>query len=538
MTELGRRGFLTSAVLGGVALGVGGTGTAAAEPAAADGTGCGPDFGPVTVTPADPRYPSLLDVYNTRYTPKPGAVRLAGSTEQVVAVVNEAVAAGKRIVPRSGGHCFENFTSSPDVEVLLDLSQLSEIHHDTKRNAIAVGTGATLGQVYRTLFKRWGITIPGGSCFAVGAGGHFAGGGYGHLSRRYGMVSDHLYAVEVVVVDQSGKARAVVATREPDDPNRDLWWAHSGGGGGNFGVVTRYWLRSPGVTSTDPGQLMPKGLRAGRRRNVTWSWDTLTEAALTKIIRNFSTWYERNSAPGTPATKLWSVLNVSHRSAGEAWMVAVIDDDVPGADALLNSHVDAVLAGTGVKPVSDAVSVVPWMTQQGWPPDEVNGRYKHKAGDLRKGFDDAQLATIYRHIGSTDYTNPAAFFSLNGYGGQVNAPAPDATATATRDAVLRAVFSTGMWESAADDARHLAWVRKFYREVYATTGGVPVPGETNAGCYINYADNDLADPSLNTSGVGWQTLYYKGNYPRLQQIKKRYDPRNIFHHTLSIELPG
>jgi len=59
-------------------------------------------------------------------------------------------------------------------------------------------------------------------------GGHVPGGGFGPLSRLYGQLSDHLYAVETVVVDENGKAKAVTATREEDDPHRDLWWAHTG----------------------------------------------------------------------------------------------------------------------------------------------------------------------------------------------------------------------------------------------------------------------------------------------------------------------
>ena len=68
-------------------------------------------------------------------------------------------------------------------------------------------------------------------------------------------------------------------------------------------------------------------------------------------------------------------------------------------------------------------------------------------------------------------------------------------------------------------------------------GGVPVPDANTDGSYINYPDVDLADPAWNTSGVPWHTFYYKDNYPRLQQVKKRYDPRNVFRHALSIELP-
>ena len=93
------------------------------------------------------------------------------------------------------------------------------------------------------------------------------------------------------------------------------------------------------------------------------------------------------------------------------------------------------------------------------------------------------------------------------------------------------------WLDEADDAANLAWVRGLYRDVYADTGGVPVPGEVNDGSYINYQDADLADPAWNTSGVSAHRLYYKDNYPRLQRVKARWDPRNVFRHALAIEPP-
>ncbi|MEV4083019.1 BBE domain-containing protein [Nonomuraea fuscirosea] len=118
----------------------------------------------------------------------------------------------------------------------------------------------------------------------------------------------------------------------------------------------------------------------------------------------------------------------------------------------------------------------------------------------------------------------------------MRAVAPEATAVAQRDVVMKAVYYT-TWADAADDASSLAWVRGFYRDVYARTGGVPVPGEVDDGSYINYPDVDLIDPEWNTSGVPGRTLYYKDNYPRLQRIKARWDPRGVFRHALGIELP-
>ncbi|HST48821.1 FAD-binding oxidoreductase [Jatrophihabitans sp.] len=495
----------------------------------------------VTVTPADPRYPELVTGYNRRFTGRPDYVRLAASTAHVVDAVNEAVSSGRRIAVRSGGHCFEDFATSPDIAVLLDLSPMSGVRYDPGMRAIEVEAGATLGQVYPALHDAWGVTIPGGTCFEVGVGGHVTGGGYGHLSRRDGLVVDHLYAVEVVVVDPAGQADVLVATREPDDPYRDLWWAMTGGGGGNFGVVTRFWLRSPDATGDDPSGLLPRAPERMRRRDVVWSWDGMSEAALARLIGNYCHWLEHNSAAGTPAAHVWSNLIAMHRSSGMVVLTSVVDDAVPEAEQLLADQFRAIGEGTGLTPASDTQDVVAWMESwmpsYSWPSDPL-WRSKHKAAYLRRCFTDGQLATIARYLADPDYSNPQACVVLTAFGGQVNAVRPDATASAQRDSVLKASFSTGHWQARDEDDLHIDWVRRFYRDVYADTGGVPVPGAVSDGSYIGYPDADLADPAWNTSGVAWHTLYYKDNYPRLQRVKQRYDPRNVFRHRLSVRLPA
>jgi hypothetical protein len=90
------------------------------------------------------------------------------------------------------------------------------------------------------------------------------------------------------------------------------------------------------------------------------------------------------------------------------------------------------------------------------------------------------------------------------------------------------------WPDAAGDAPHLAWLRELYRDMFAATGGVPVPGERTDGAYVNYPDADLADPGWNTSGVSWQELYYKDNHARLRDVKARWDPLGVFTHALSV----
>jgi aclacinomycin oxidase len=532
-----RNGVSRRLLLAGAGALAGGTLTAGHPVAAAEPAG----MGPVKIRPGDPRYNSLLRGNNFRFAGRPDEIRVVGSTDQVVRAVAEAARAGRRVAVRSGGHCFENFTADPAVRMLLDLSPMDAVGYDAGMRAFAVQPGATLGQVYRALFKGWGVTIPAGSCPGVGAGGHFAGGGYGVLSRRYGSVVDHLYGVEVAVADRDGTARAVIATREPDDPNHDLWWAHTGGGGGNFGVVTRYWLRSPGATG-DPSRLLPASPREMLECVLAWSWDGMTEQAFTRLVRNFGTWHEHNSAPGSPSAGLYGIFLLSHRQAGYFSLVAQIDADLPGADGLVTDFVSAVTAGTAVEPIVHERRTMPWLHMMTWPGtgeagDATTRRYKIKAAYLRRSLTDRQLAAVHRNL--TNATgNPASSMLLVGYGGQVRAVPPGATAIAQRDVIMKAVYSTA-WADKTGDAANLAWIRAFYHhDMHGDTGGVPVPGEVNDGSYINYPDADLVDPAWNTSGVPGRTLYYKENYPRLQQVKARWDPRGVFQHALAVEPPG
>jgi hypothetical protein len=537
MGNTSRRNFLAGAVLGGT--------VAVAGPATAASAATGipveeavePAFGPVNIPTGDPRYPSLVTADNTRFTGSPKNVYVVGSARQVVDAVDRAVAAGRKLAVRGGGHCLENFTTSPDIQTVIDLSEFDGVYYDPTVHAFAVEGGARLAQVYETLFKGWGLTLPAGSCPDVGAGGHIAGGGYGFLSRRYGMAIDHLYAVEVVVVDATGKARLQVATRNANDPHRDLWWAHTGGGGGNFGIVTRYFLRSPNATGTDPGSLLPKAPSAMRRRILTWSWDTMTEQAFTTLLRNYGTWFEAHSAPGSRQTLMWGGLFANHRSAGTMGMITGAGDDLPDAQSLMDTHIAEVTKGVGLKPMSDEQAVIPWLDQANWV-YESPGRQKVKTAELRAGYTDDQLAALWRAVSSTDYTNPAALLSLTSLGGAISGVADDATAFPHRDTILRAYHTTGVYDLPDDDAANLKWIRDWYHDMYADTGGVPAPGPVNGGTYINYPDIDLADPKWNTSGVPWSTLYYRDNYPRLQQIKQKYDPRGIFGHALSVQPPS
>ncbi|MEU6485849.1 FAD-binding protein [Streptomyces sp. NPDC046887] len=489
------------------------------------------------VTPADIRYENLCHAYNYRFVAKPDYFRLAHSPQQVEEAVREAVAAGKRITVRSGGHCGEDFVAAPDVQVILDLSAMSRVDFDPERNAFVIEAGASVGEMTRTLFQRWGVTLPVGFCMGVGAGGHISGGGYGPLSRLLGLSVDHLYAVEVVVVDQDRNVSTVVATREESDPDRDLWWAHTGGGGGNFGVITRYWMRSPEASGTDPAGLLPRPPSALRIAEASWPWQQLSEADFIRLLGNFMDWQLANSTVDSPNVDLYATLNCLHRSAGNIVLQAQLPAESPDAAARMAAFLDAL--NTGVPPApSIRFLTLPWMAASRYlavpdtGPAAIGLRCKVKSADLRAPYGADQLATLYRHLTRDDYRAGYASVEFIAYGGKVNT-VPSAATAIPRDALLK-MFSMVTWQDPVEDDRQLRWIRELYRELHSSTGGVPVPNEVTTGAYINYADVDLADPEWNTSGVPWHALYYGENYPRLQQVKARWDPLDIFHHALSI----
>ncbi|ROS38514.1 FAD-binding oxidoreductase [Amycolatopsis thermoflava] len=530
-----RRGFLAgTAALGGAAL---------VGPAKADGIPLGQAPEPVTIKPGDPRYEDLvLRRTSERFFPRPGSFRLPTTTEQVVRAVADATREGKRVTVRSGGHCYENFVGD-GAEVIIDLSAMRQVTFDRRRNAFMIEPGATLWEVFERLYLGWGVTIPGGQCGGVAAGGHIQGGGYGPLSRSLGSVVDYLYAVEVVVVDRSGRARAVVATREQDDENRDLWWAHTGGGGGNFGVVTRYWMRSPGATGDDPARLLPKPPAVTLGATIGWRWQDTTEESFHRLLRNYGEWHERHSAPDSPYASLFSPMLITRRNTGADpgafIMVATMDGSLPDADRLLRDYLQEITAGVRGTITVEPPHRLPWLAAVkagSLSQEDESGMFKAKAAYLRKRFTDAQIGTAYRYLTSTDHHNERAVLLLVPYGGRVNTVAPDATALAQRDSIMKAIY-TVTWTDPDGEQANLDWIRRWYRAMYQDTGGVPVPNSVNDGSYINYPDIDTTDPEWNRSGVAWHTLYYKDNYRKLQQVKARWDPRDVFHHAMSVRLP-
>ncbi|QES54218.1 FAD-linked oxidase [Streptomyces venezuelae] len=535
-----RRGFLAASA---VVVGAGTAGTLTTAPASA---ATAPGAAGPKILPSDARYPSLRTGINRRYAADPEHVKMVRSARDAEDALREAIARRKRISVRSGGHCLADFTCNPEVEVLLDFSEMTGVGYDERRRAFHVEPGAHLMAVYEALYKGWGVTLPGGVCHSVGAGGHISGGGYGLLSRDFGLVVDHLYAVEVVVPGAGGRPRTIVATREADDPHRELWWAHTGGGGGNFGLVTRYWFRTPGTGHAPPERQLPVPPATLHACAIDLSWDELTEDRFVRLLRNYGSWHERNSGPGSPGRHLSTLFNANARRFGSLAHYAQ-----SSSRATLDAYLAALLDGTGLtprpvdRPSGELAAMpnlftpreLPWLDAArmvGSPnPVWANplARVGLKSAYHRRGFTLHQLQAAYRHLSRTD--NPDTSLVLLSFGGAINAHGEADTAAAQRDSVFKVLYQS-IWSAPQDDEPETNRLRAFYGDVYAETGGVPATGGVTDGCYINYPDTDLADPAVNTSGIPWHELFYKGNYERLRAVKRRYDPHAVLRHKLSV----
>jgi FAD/FMN-containing dehydrogenase len=486
-------------------------------------------FEGATVTPDDARYPTLIRGFNLRWVGSPRYVAVCGSTEQVASAVRKALETRLRLTVRGGGHCYEDFVSCNKGGVILDLSGMTEVYRDTD-GTFCVEGGATLWNVYERLAKLYGLTLPGGSCYSVGVGGHVPAGGYGLLSRLYGLTVDYLYAVEVVCVDRNGSVQTVKVSLDSTDPDeRLLLWAHTGGGGGNFGVITRFWFRD-----------LPAAPELAVIDSQAWNWGDLQEDHFVRLVSAYGEWMVSNSDPGGSFDGLFALLHLN-QNAGATPQIVLTAQSIGAKDDALREFFEAITRGLPASghptapaghhqlvPPSATGQVLPWLfaaqTLNGSGP---NRRGKYKSAYMNGNFPPKQLEALWRGLHApTSSEGSQCLVQIDSYGGRINAIPSDQTAVAQRSSVMKLQFQA-YWTNEADDSQNLSWIRGLYDEMYGPEG--PLPDGLMDGCYVGYPDVDLSK---------WQHLYYKGHYETLQRAKKRWDPLNVFHHRQSIELPS
>jgi FAD/FMN-containing dehydrogenase len=433
--------------------------------------------GPV-ITAMDPGYASARLSFDGLYDGvHPLAIAQPLDAADVVTVVRWARTAGVHIVARSGGHSYGGYSSTSGVVV--DLSKLNGVH--VTAGQVTTGPGARLGNIYNTLDQH-GVAIPAGTCPSVGIGGHALGGGFGLASRAWGLASDNLRSVQIVTAD----GKILIADRSH---NSDLYWACRGGGGGNFGIVTRLVFRTHPVSQ-------------GSYFIGTWPW-----AQVEELLGQYLRW-----APKAPDA-LGSVCRLATGPGGPT--VQAFGQFLGGETGL-----KAALATLG--PPAQKLIIAPsaWL-------DLV----RRWAGCLGHTLPSCSTPGHQVFVGASDYIanvppairladfkdviesrgTSAGALLIDAYGGAVNRVPATATAFVHRDTLASIqYFATG------DAASARAWVNSSRAKLSHATSG---------GAYVNYIDPDLAN---------WQRAYYGKNLARLQQIKHRYDPHNLFHFAQSI----
>ena len=434
------------------------------------------------VEPADADYDALRTVFPGGVDRRPAAIvrpRNATDVQHTIRIVGEA---GVPLAVRSGGHTIHCVT---DGGVVLDLRKLTGLHVDMTARTAWAETGLTAA-TYSAVIGARGLATGFGDTGSVGIGGITLGGGIGYLTRKYGLTIDSLRAAEIVTAD--GELRRVDAQTEPD-----LFWAIRGGGG-NFGVATRFQFQLHRVERVVGGMLiLPATV------DVIERFIAAAEAAPDELtaIANVMT---APPLPFLPAEQHGKLVLMA--------LMCYAGDPIEGEHCLATFRSLATPFADFVKPMA---------YHELFPPDDAS---YHPTAVGRTMFldridrDDAK--TILEFLEASDA--PLRVAQLRVLGGAVARVAPDATAFAHRQSRLLvnvAAFYTGE----ADRPVRESWVQAFSSAL----------DQGNAGAYVNFLNNE---PSRIGAAYPGLTL------DRLRTIKKRYDPANLFRHNENIAPAG
>ena len=430
--------------------------------------------------PGDPGYDQARKVFYGKWDRRPAAIVRPADAAEVAQVVGLARDTGLELAVRSGGHSLAGH-SVADGGIVLDLSQLTALEVDRERRSAWAQTGLTAG-AYTKAVGADGLVTGFGDTGSVGIGGLTLGGGVGYLVRRHGLTIDNLLAAEVVTAD--GRVLQVDHERHPD-----LFWAIRGGGG-NFGVATRLRFRLHELPGIVGGMLLLPA-----------------DAA---VIEGFV------AAAGAAPEELSAIANI---------MVAPPMPFLP-AEAHGKLVIMATLAYAGdaeageralapfralAEPLADMVQPMPYAGLFE-PQEDIEVVEESARSMFLDGFDRAAAETVVQHLQAS--TAAMAVAQLRVLGGAMARVPADATAFAHRDRPIMAGVGA-VYEHAADRPAHDAWADGF---AAALRGG--------PGVYVNF----LSDEGLERV----REAYPGPTWDRLVEVKRRYDPHNLFHRNQNI----
>jgi FAD/FMN-containing dehydrogenase len=373
---------------------------------------------------------------------------------------------------------------------MIDLSQMKSIRVDPMQRRAWAEPGCTLADLDHET-QAYGLAVPTGINSTTGVAGLTLGGGYGWLSRKYGLTADNLVSADVVTADG-------VLRHASDQVSGDLLWAIRGGGG-NFGVVTSFEYRlhpvGPMVLAgliVHPGADAPRVLRFYRdfvanQPDELTVWTVLRQAPPLPFLP--PEWHGKNVV-------VLAVCHLGEIAAGERLIEPLRKFGNPIAD------------------VVGPMELKQW--QQAFDPLLTPGARNYWKSHNFDSLADGVLDRLVEDAGRLP--TPQCEIFLGQIGGAMARVSPTATAYPHRGASFTLNVHT-RWESAADDARCIAWARACFEALAPfATGGV----------YVNFMPADETDrvPAA-----------YGPNYARLLELKARYDPSNLFRMNQNIRPP-
>jgi FAD/FMN-containing dehydrogenase len=434
----------------------------------------------------DAGYDEARHIWNAMIDRRPGAIARCASADDVVEAVNFAREHALLVSVRGGGHNIAG-NAVCDGGLMIDLSSMKRVEVSPDERRATVEPGCILGDVDAAV-QAHGLATPLGINSTTGVAGLTLGGGFGWLSRKYGMTVDNLLAADVVTADGT-KLRA------SEDENPDLFWALRGGGG-NFGVVTRFEFRLHPV-----GPELLSGLIAfpfEEAKSVITQFARFTETMPDEL----SVWMITRKAPPLPFLpervhgKEIVVLALCH--AGDPAEGEKLIEPLRGFGAAHGEHV-------GVQPYTA------W--QQAFDPLLTPGARNYWKSHNFTRLDDGVIDAVVEYAGALP--SPHCEIFIGAIGGETSRVAPDAMAYASRDANY-VMNVHGRWETAAEDARGIAWAREFFER------SKPFASD---GAYINFLTHDEAERV---------EFAYGATYERLVELKRKYDPSNLFRMNQNI----
>ncbi len=426
--------------------------------------------------PGDAGYDDARRVFLPSVDRRPAAIVRPADAVEVARVVTLARESGLELAVRAGGHSHAGHGTT-EGGIVLDLTGLAGLEIDAGRRLVRAGGGLTSGAV-TTAAAPHGLAVGFGDTATVGIGGLTLGGGAGYLVRKHGLTIDHLLGAEVVTAD--GRVLEVDGDHHPD-----LFWAIRGGGG-NFGVVTRFDYRLHPVDMVTGGMLAlpatPETI-AGLVAEAEAAPEELS------LIANVLL------APPLPF--------VAPEQVGTPLLLVVLVHAGP-----LDDGVRAVAPFRSLaQPVADFVRPMPYSEMFAAQPQDAPPRSVVRTF-FSDSFDEADARELLEHLQSSTAQLPAA--QIRVLGGAVARVASDATAFAHRQRRLL-VNVAAVYASPEEDLLHRAWAEDAAAALRR--------GED--GAYVNF---------LGEEGGGRVKAAYPGaTWDRLVAVKRRYDPENVFH---------